>query len=158
LTFFFNVNFFPNVPITEIDIHLASPHEKRKALHKAVMQSCARIVEVLLNHGARDDKSDHTGHFAYEYITSYNIKNRFFLHYKMRISTEDSSVRKQKTTFEASIPAFQQKRVQLVKDNSPLLTEMLRVERTQTALQPMCQEIEIVALYDPADRTANSFI
>ena len=44
------------------------------------------------------------------------------------------------------------KRIQLVKDNSPILSEMLRVERTKAALQPMRQEIENFALYDPADR------
>jgi ankyrin repeat protein len=144
-------------PRYKIDIHMISKHEQRTALHIAVMGSRVEIVEIFLHHGARDNKEDKTGVFAFEYITNCDIKN-LFLRYGMRITDGDSMAEKRKSTSETAASASKQLCLTLIKDSSALMRTLLRAEHTQTAQQPLRREIEGFPLYDPSDKRTNSFM
>ena len=145
-------------PRHKIDVHMVSKHEQRTALHIAVIDNRAEIVEILLNHGARDDQVDNLGHFAYEYIRTDNVE-KIFLKYKMRIIPATNPIEKRKPQLTAtdSEPIPKQMRFTLTTTTTPVTAELLRADFNQTAQQPLRQEIEKFALYNPEDKT-NSFL
>jgi hypothetical protein len=119
------------------------------------MGSRVEIVEIFLHQGARDDKEDKTGAFAFEYITNCDIKN-LFLQYGMRVTDAESMAGKRKSTSETAAPTSKQICLTLIKDTSALMRTLLRAKHTRTAQQPLRREIEGFPLYDPG-RT-NSFM
>jgi len=71
-------------PRQRIDINLVSLHEKRTALHLAVMDSRTEIVEILLQRGASDHQADIDGYSACDYIRNGTIED-IFLRYNRRV-------------------------------------------------------------------------
>lgn len=128
-------------PCYKIGIHMTSNHEQRTASHVAVIESRVEIVEMLLNHGERDDKADKNGVFAFECITNIDIKY-IFLQYGMRVTDMEIITGNRKATPENAAPASKQIRLTLVKDTSPVTTALLMAEKTRIAVQPLRREIE----------------
>ena len=143
-------------PKYKINLNQQAIGSRQTALHIAVIEHRREIVKILLNNGVRDNKVDFRGKYAFEYIDSEEIDELFL---KSQLTTNRTPKRKatsESLQLETDVTVGRgeiKKRYLVPSEATESVQERRKEEFEKTQAIPLRQEIESIAIYDPADAT-----